>query len=144
MSGHLPVRRLLRPLLLLRSTPGARRVTQIQTRSASGWHYYLSGGSNDSTVSEEVKDLIRNQKTIDNIDEWRRGHGIQDPVRLSIRDRRDRDDDQHPDAVYFPHKGEEWPEEYTPSPVLLVKKVRRLRGEPYWHKETCERFGEDP
>ncbi len=38
-------------------------------------------------------------------------------------------------------RGEEWPEDYTPSPVFLVKKVKHLWGQPYWHKETCERIG---
>ncbi len=51
-----------------------------------------------------MKDLLRNQRTIDNIDEWKRGYGIQDPIRLSIRDPEDVDDDQHPDAVYYPHR----------------------------------------
>jgi len=43
--------------------------------------------------------------------------------------------------VYYPHTGEMWPENYKPSPVILVKRVKALQGEPYWHKETLERIG---
>ena len=44
--------------------------------------------------------------------------------------------------AYYPHKGDDFEErsrEYKPSPVLLVKRVRTLKGQPYYHKEMCER-----
>ena len=49
---------------------------------------------------------------------------------------------QIPDVAYYPHKGDDFEErsrEYKPSPVLLVKRVRTLKGQPYYHKEMCER-----
>ena len=43
---------------------------------------------------------------------------------------------------YYPHKGEELPADYSPSPVLLVKRVRSFATQPYWHKNTLDRLGE--
>ena len=44
--------------------------------------------------------------------------------------------------VYYPHKGDDFGErsrEYRPSPVLLVKRVKTLKGQPYYHKQMCEK-----
>ncbi len=80
-------------------------------------------------------------RTADNVDEWKRGHGIQPPITFSMKDPEDIDDDQTPDMMYYPYKGEVLPEKFEASPVLLVKRVKSLKGQPYWHKETCERLG---
>ena len=49
---------------------------------------------------------------------------------------------QIPEVVYYPHKGDDFEErsrDYKPSPVLLVKRVKTLKGQPYYHKEMCDR-----
>ena len=112
---------------------------------AGGRNYYIKGGSNKvSGITDEVRDLVRNQKTHLNMDEWTRQPGIGDPVVFDMQDQRDFDDDQMPDMIYFPHKGEDFhkkSKEYQPAKVLLVKQIKTLRGQPYWHKETLERMG---
>jgi len=55
---------------------------------------YLRGGSNEANLSEEVRDLIKNKRTIDNIDEWKRGYGIGEPIKYSMKDPQDIDCDQ--------------------------------------------------
>jgi hypothetical protein len=55
-----------------------------------------------------VRDLIRNVKHAENIDEWTKGHGIGNPIEIKAWRPNwddDIDDDQHFDMKYFPHKG---------------------------------------
>ena len=132
------------------SRSGLLRVLPLMSASSSvpkaGMSYrrrnhYIKDGSNETNISDEVRDLIRNQKTAENIDDWKRGPGIQDPIVYSMKDPDDIDDDQTPDMVYYPHKGEEIATDYKPSPVLLVKRVKPLAFQPFWHKEACEKLG---
>ena len=61
-----------------------------------------------SGITEEVRDLIRNVKHAENIDEWNRGYGIGNPIEAKTwwpNWDEDIDDDQHFDMKYFPHKG---------------------------------------
>jgi len=55
----------------------------------------------------------------------------------------DIDNDQEKDMEYWPHKGEEWPQEDMENAplVLLVEKAKSEQGEPWWHKETLEQLG---
>ena len=59
---------------------------------------------------------------------------------LFFKDPQDIDDDQYPDARYFPHKGEEIPTAPA-SPILLVKRVKTFKCQPWWHRETMDRLG---
>jgi len=117
---------------------------QRRTMAGAGRNYYIKDGSNPTGITDEVRDLVKNQRTAYNIDEWRKQTGIGEAVRLDNQDDDDIDDDQIPDVAYYPHKGDDFEErsrEYKPSPVLLVKRVRTLKGQPYYHKEMCERLG---
>jgi len=43
---------------------------------------------------------------------------------------------------YYPHTGEDLPlASSPPSPVLMVTKIKKLKGEPYWIKLYCEQIG---
>jgi len=119
--------------------------TIILTRTmARGRNYYIQGASKDPGISAEARDLIANVKHAENVEEWKREPGIGQPIKFSqYRENPDDiDDESELDLTYFPHKGEEaWPDDYEPSPVLLVKRVKELRGQPWWHKMDCERIG---
>ncbi len=41
---------------------------------------------------------------------------------------------------YYPHGGEEIPT-IKPSQVLMVKRVKTFRGEPWFNKDFCEQIG---
>ena len=61
-----------------------------------------------SGITEEVRDLIRNVKHAENVDEWTKGYGIGDKVEVKAwrpNWNTDIDDDQHFDMTYYPHKG---------------------------------------
>ena len=119
--------------------------TVIQCRlMARGRNYYIKGGSKDTGISAETRDLIANACHAENIEKWQREPGIGEPYTYSqYRENQDDiDDETQQDMIYYPHKGEEpWPKDYVPSPVLLVQKVKPLKGEPWWHKMDCERIG---
>lgn len=111
---------------------------------ARGRNYYISGASKQTGISPETRDLIANVCHSENIDVWQREPGIGDPITFAqYRENPDDiDNDSDLDMVYFPHKGEQpWPQDYQPSPVFLVKRVKDLRGVPWWHKQDCERIG---
>lgn len=111
---------------------------------ARGRNYYIQGASKESGISAQARDLIANMKHAENIEEWKREPGIGEPIKFSqYRENPDDiDDESELDMTYFPHKGEvAWPDDYQPSPVLLVKRVKELRGQPWWHKMDCERIG---
>ena len=120
----------------------------LQTRSmARGRNYYIRGASKDPGISPEARDLIANVRHAENVEEWKKEHGIGDPIKFSqFREHpEDIDNESDLDMTYFPHKGEApWPDDYEPSPVLLVKRVKQLGGQPWWHKMDCERIGLGP
>ena len=68
--------------------------TLTLTRNASNRNYYVRDGSNPQNISEEVRDLIRNARTQENIADWKLGPGIQEPLVLDMKDPMDIDDDQ--------------------------------------------------
>lgn len=112
--------------------------------AGAGRNYYIKDGSNPTGITDEIRDLVKNQRTAANIDEWRKQTGIGDAVRLDNQDDQDIDDDQIPEVVYYPHMGDDFEERsqnYKPSPVLLIKRVKTLKGQPYYHKDMCERLG---
>ena len=111
---------------------------------ARGRNYYIQGASKDTGISPVTRDLLANVKHAENIEEWQVEPGIGHPIKFSqYRENvEDYDDAKDLDMVYFPHKGQEpWPQDYQASPVLLVKRVKSLKGEPWWHKQDCERIG---
>ena len=61
-----------------------------------------------SGITEEVRDLIKNVKHAENIDEWEKEAGIGEPIKVKVwrpNWDEDIDDDQHFDMHYYPHKG---------------------------------------
>ena len=55
-----------------------------------------------------MRDLIKNVKHAENIDEWTKGYGIGEPKEVKTwrpNWDKDIDDDQHFDMKYYPHKG---------------------------------------
>ena len=55
-----------------------------------------------------MRDLIRNVKHSENVDEWTKSYGIGDPIVVKPwrpNWNEDIDDDQHFDMKYFPHQG---------------------------------------
>ena len=55
-----------------------------------------------------MRDLIRNVKHAENIDEWNKEAGIGEPIKVKAWRPNwdvDIDDDQHFDMHYYPHKG---------------------------------------
>jgi len=121
----------------------------VQRRTmASNRNHTVEGVSTDTKLTEEVRDLIRNARHAENVDEWRRGALMDDKISVkTFRPNReaDIDDDQHFDMEYHPHVGEreEWPEQWRREPplVLLAEQVASAKGEPYWHKEALEKLG---
>lgn len=125
---------------------------QFHRKMASGRNHFVSKGSKKSGITEEVRDLIRNVKHAENIDEWSKGVDIGEPVKVRAwRPNLDEDidNDQHFDMQYYPHKGEEntglWAERskdgYVPPSVLIVERTKTTRGQPWYHKEILERLG---
>ena len=126
-------------------------VLHVQCRSmARGRSYYIKNASKNTGISAETRDLIANACHAENIDVWQREPGIGEPYKFSqYRENPDDiDDESNLDMVYYPHKGEEpWEkrlEDFVPSPVLLVERIKPLKGEPWWHKMDCERIGLGP
>ena len=108
----------------------------IQSRCmARGRNYYLKGASKKTGISPEARDLLVNMRHAENVDEWKREPGIGEPKRfVQYRENADDiDDEKDLDMTYFPHKGEEpWPENYEPSPVLIVKRIATLKEQPWF------------
>lgn len=116
----------------------------VASRMASNRNHPIEGGSNETNITEEVRDLIKNMRTAENIDEWQvdRSLGEKATVKTFRPNRNeDIDDDQEEDMVYWPHKGQEWPEVKEPPLVLLVEKWASESGEPWWIKEALEQLG---
>ena len=90
----------------------ARNALLSWSRGVTGRGHYVKGGSNPTSFSDEVKfhckevttvskfticqvkDLLRHARHSGNAHEWQREEGIQDPIRLDLRDPDDIDDDQ--------------------------------------------------
>jgi len=60
-------------------------------------------------ISEEVRDLLANVKTAENMDEWNRNPKDPDPIAFQpLRPNPgDIDNDQFIDMKYYPHRGED-------------------------------------
>ena len=84
------LRRRLPLTCLVRSSLAPRR----RTMAGAGRNYYIKDGSNPTGITDEVRDLVKNQRTAYNIDEWRKQTGIGEAVRLDNQDDDDIDDDQ--------------------------------------------------
>ena len=84
------LRRRLPLTCLVRSSLAPRR----RTMAGAGRNYYIKNGSNPTGITDEVRDLVKNQRTAYNIDEWRKQTGIGEAVRLDNQDDDDIDDDQ--------------------------------------------------
>jgi len=113
---------------------------------ASNRNHPVEGGSNQTGITEEVRDLIRNMKSAENLEEWNVDSSLGPKVSVdtwSPNKVQDVDNDQETDMVYWPHRGEEWPrpEEDPPPLVLLVERVVSESGEPWWIKEALEKLG---
>jgi len=120
---------------------------QLCRHMSSNRNHPVEGGSNETGITEEVRDLIRNMKSAENLEDWQVDPSLGSKVTVdtwSPNKREDIDNDQEGvDMVYWPHKGQEWPgpEEAPPPLVLLVEKVVPESGEPWWIKEALEKLG---
>ena len=65
-----------------------------RTMAGAGRNYYIKDGSNPTGITDEVRELVKNQRTAYNIDDWRKQTGIGEAVRLDNQDDDDIDDDQ--------------------------------------------------
>lgn len=135
---------------LIASVFSQRDVTSILGRfesrrgMAENRFYPIKGASHETGITEEVRDLIRNVKHAENIETWEREKGVPEPITFNYLkpNPEDMDNDQFISMTYYPHRGEDLSEwEKEPSPVLLVQRMKTLRNQPWWHKETCEKFG---
>ena len=106
---------------------------------------------------------MKNQRHAENRDQWAIEPGIGEPIQFDMRNEEDIDDDQSPNLIYWPHKGniffrkdllffcclfrqflfpgEVLDPDYKPSPVFLVRRVKKLSGVPYYHRETLGKLG---
>ena len=119
---------------------------------ASGRNHYVKRGSNKQDISPETKKMIRDARDPDD-HSWQLGHGIREPLEMDLTTEEKTRATQYKvkyhghrvmggeDKVkYFPHEGEQIPEE-QPSPVLMVTKVKSEFGEPYWIKDYLRQIG---
>lgn len=142
-----------RALLPFRSRMNMQVHKDLCKRCASGRGHYVKDGSNKKDMSEETKDLLRQAKNPDE-QVWKLGPGILEPstMDLSTEERtRARQyqvdyygrasvaDDDDNKVTYYPNDEEDM--NVTPSPVLMVRKIKKLMNEPYWNKHYCEQIG---
>lgn len=119
---------------------------------ASGRNRYIRGGSNKQDVSQETKQLLEHAKESDDLS-WQLGYGVQEPLEMDLTtEERKRAlqykvkykgwkvNDGEDKVKYYPHAGEEIPQD-PPAPVLMVKKMKQLTGEPYWIKDYADQLG---
>ena len=90
----LPSAVILRRRLPLTCLVRSSLAPQRRTMAGAGRNYYIKDGSNPTGITDEVRDLVKNQRTAYNIDEWRKQTGIGEAVRLDNQDDDDIDDDQ--------------------------------------------------
>jgi len=115
---------------------------------------YIQGGSNKQDISQEAKDLIQKARDPDDLS-WQEGPGVEKPTELDLRTtERDRAlqylvsykgydtkvDNGVEGIKYWPHTGDNVDPEPA-SPVLMVTRIKRLFGEPYWNKNYCRQIG---
>ena len=75
---------------------------------ASNRNHPVEGGSNQTGITEEVRDLIRNMKSAENLEEWKVDSSLGPKVAVdtwSPNKVEDVDNDQETDMVYWPHRG---------------------------------------
>ena len=113
------------------------KTSQLEMRRgmAENRFYPIKGASNETGITQEVRDLIRNVKHAENIETWEREKGAPEPITFEYLKptKGDIDNDQYTDMTYYPHRGEDmtqWNEE-EPSLVLLVERVQPLHGQPW-------------
>jgi len=114
-------------------------------------NYYLHGASNKQDISERTKELLKNVRDPEDR-RWRLGPGVAEPQIMdpnTIERQRAtqyiikyRGETTNADNVvkYYPMEGEEESDE-APSPVLMVKRVKTLKGEPWFNVQYCEQIG---
>jgi len=142
------------PITLVRefARPHTAPITMVRWM-ASGRNIYIKGGSNKQDISPETKKLIEEAKDPDDYS-WQLGHGIQEPVEVDltteertramqykVKYKGYRINDGEEKVKYYPLAGEEVDNQPPPAPVLMVQKVKKLHGEPYWNKDYCEQIG---
>lgn len=127
--------------------------TNQQNRGmARGRNYYIKEASNKQDISDETKELLKHARNPDD-KRWKLGHGIEEPMVMDpttterkratqyiVKYKGDNINDGEDTVKYYPHSGEEIPEA-KPSPVLMVKKLKRLNGEPWFNKDYCTQLG---
>ena len=124
---------------------------------ASNRNHPISGASNEDGITEEVRDLIRNVRHSENVDEWQRGPHIEDPITRKVwrpNHDVDMDDDQGYDLSYWPNRddytqeGSLWKKKaeqgFEPPLVLIVSRISKMSGEVWWNKEAMEKLGLGP
>jgi len=147
VAFFLDIMALVNNVRLLSRFPVSIRVVSQRTM-ASNRNHTVGGVSNETNLTEEVRDLVRNARHAENVDEWKRGHLVDEKITVkTFRPNReaDIDDDQGFDIEYYPHAGEkeEWAKKgkFEPPLVLLAERIAKETGEPYWFKEALEKLG---
>jgi len=123
---------------------------------ASGRGRYIRGGSNKQDISEDTRELLKQARNPEE-PSWKLGAGIQEPkvMDLSTEERkramqylqpyigraRSVDPGENDVIEYYPHAGEDLSSLPPPSPVLMVRRVRPLKGEPWFLKQYCQQIG---
>ena len=135
----------MRSLAVIRRSLAMTQATRATARfMSSNRNHPISGVSNETNITEEVRDLIRNAKTAENIDEWEGQDRFKVVKTFRPNHKEDMDDDQHFDIKYWPMEGEEIRSgvDAGPAPlVLIAERMEKVSGEPYWHRETMEKLG---
>jgi len=127
-------------------------LVQLQRGMARGRNFYLRGGSNKQEISQETKELLRNARNPDDL-RWKLGAGIGEPLEMdpttqerkratqyTIKYQGENINDGDDIVKYYPHKDEQIPE-VEASPVLMVQRVKQLKGEPWFNKDYCRQLG---
>jgi len=122
---------------------------------ASGRGHYIRGASNKQDISEETRELL---KQVRNPEEpkWKLGHGIQEPIVMDLSSEERKRATQYiqpyygrarttelgsDDTVqYYPNQ-EDTSTQPPPSPVLMVKRIKTLVGEPWYYCHYLEQIG---
>jgi hypothetical protein len=119
---------------------------------ARGRNYYLKGASNKQDISEEAKHLLKHARNPED-KSWKLGQGIEEPMVMDnttverkratqyiVKHMGENINDGEDTVKYYPHAGEEIPA-IQPSPVLMVKRVKKLNGETWFNKDYCGQIG---
>jgi len=119
---------------------------------ARGRNFYIRGASNKQEISEETKELLKNARNPED-HSWKLGPGVREAVTMdptTLERKRalqytvpylgEAINDGEDVVKYYPHEGEELPSD-PPSPVLMVKRVKSLYGEPWFNKNYLQQIG---